>query len=819
MFSYQEFLDSIDRKAYHEGEWQWEEDGYTCTRTYHYSPPGCHTSCGIIYYVKNGKVEFVEGDPLDPCANGKLCIRCLNRVEAINNPDRVKYPMKRDPQFRGDNSKWERISWDEAFDIAEAKIKEVWEKWGAHCILATNGTGRNIQWQMPFFYKGILKTPNVSTIGFTGFACYLPRTCGSGGMGDIPIVDASEGHELRYADPTWERPEVIAVWGNEPLAANADGYLGHWLAVCVQLGTKIISVDPRLTWWGVRAQYHLQLRPGTDAALACAWLHVIIEEQLYDYDFVSCWTTGFEIIQEKVKDCTPEWAAEICGVPAEDIAGSARLFANAKNAAIQWGLAMDQQLGCMSLNLACVDIMALTGNIDVPGGWILMQNAFKVAASHDNYDILQNPESTKMKATMHLVFGTPGEDFIPHASCDALIQLLETDEPYGFKLLWCQSGNPLSCSAMDAPRMYAAMNRIPYIIYIDPFMTPTATALADLFMPVSMSAERDSARAWWTPIRTMRKVASYYEAKSDEEIIVEMGRRLDPEHFPWKTDVELINAFLSPGTGFTQFATQGLENKHDLVDESDKFEWYGDLRGLQEHKGYAYDKFNGTYKKYEKGMLRPDGSPGFATASGRVELSPSCYTLWGLTPWPFHTEPAQSPISTPELYKEYPLVLSGGARSFEFFHSEDRQEPTMRELHPWPLAWVHPDDAKTYGIRDGQWIWVENDHGRFMQKAKITPAIRKNTVMCEHGWWFPERSAEDGLFGTFDSNLNNCTVMHETAEGGCGSSIKSMLCKIYPYKEGDELPGQVVLEHGGWNEIIPGEPRGKQVYVEPDRKA
>ncbi len=817
MIKYEDYLATIDREAYHEGESQWEEDGYTCTRTYHYSPPGCHTSCGVIYYVKDGKVEFIEGDPLDPNANGKLCMRCLNRVEAINNPDRVKYPMKRDPSKRGDPKAWERITWDEAFDIAEEKVREVWDNWGSHCILATNGTGRNIQWQMPFFYKGILKTPNVAHIGFTGYACYLPRTCGSGGMGDIPIVDASQAHEDRYLNPEWKNPEVLLVWGNEPLASNADGYLGHWLAMCVQMGTKIVSIDPRLTWWGARAEYHLQLRPGTDAALACAMLHIIIEEDLYDHDFVSCWTTGLDIIREKVKECTPEWAAGICGINADDIVGAARLFANAENAALQWGLAMDQQMSCMSLNLACVDLMAITGNIDIPGGWILMQNAFKVAASHDDYGMLQPEESRNMKATMHRVFNTPGEDFVHHASSDALLQCIETGEPFPIKLWWIQSSNELACAAMDAPRLYEALNKTPYVIYADPFMTPTAVALADLFLPVAMSAERDSARAWWTPIRTMRKVASYYEAKTDEEIIVEMGKRLDPEHCPFETNIDFINAFLSPGTGFTQFATKGLENKHDLQSDEDVLEHYGDLRALQEDKGYAYDKFNATYKKYEKGMLRPDGQPGFATASGRIELSPSCYTLWGLTPWPFHTEPSQSPISTPDVAEEYPLVLSCGGRSFEFFHSEDRQEPTMREFHKWPLLTIHPDTAEKHGIHDGEWVWVENDHGRFRQVARISPTIRPDTVHAEHAWWYPEQEAED-LFGTFDSNVNNCTVAHETCEGGVGSSIKCMLCKIYPYQEGDEMPGQVVKEHGGWNEVIPGVARGPQTYAEADRE-
>ncbi|NTU89883.1 MAG: dehydrogenase, partial [Actinobacteria bacterium] len=213
-----------------------------------------------------------------------------------------------------------------------------------------------------------------------------------------------------------------------------------------------------------------------------------------------------------------------------------------------------------------------------------------------------------------------------------------------------------------------------------------------------------------------------------------------------------------------------------------------------------------TYKKYEKGILRADGSIGFGTPTGRIELCPLAYQAWGLTTTPFHTEPIESPISTPELMEEYPLILTCGGRSFEFFHSEHRQLPTMRELHPLPLLTINPATAKQYGIEDGSWVWVENDRGRFKQIANIRPTVNEQTVHAEHGWWFPEQEpAEPRLFGTFDSNPNNCTRAFETGQGGVGSSIKAMICKIYPYKEGDMLPGEQVCEHGGWNTIIPGQ--------------
>ena len=159
MADYQEFLDGIDRKAYHEGEWQWEEDGYTVTRTYHYSPPGCHTSCGILIYTKDGRVERVEGDPLDPCTNGKLCIKCLTLDESVNHPDRVKYPLRRAGE-RGEN-KWERITWDEAYDEIEARVKDLWETDGGNAIICVHGTGRNINWQLPFFGLAALITSTI----------------------------------------------------------------------------------------------------------------------------------------------------------------------------------------------------------------------------------------------------------------------------------------------------------------------------------------------------------------------------------------------------------------------------------------------------------------------------------------------------------------------------------------------------------------------------------------------------------------------------------------------------------------------------------
>lgn len=812
---YQEWLDSIDRKAYHEGEFQWEEDGYTVTRTYQYSPPGCHDSCGILLYVKDGKLERVEGDPLSPYNDGKLCMRCLDLPEAVNSPQRVKYPMKRAGE-RGEN-KWERISWDEAYDIIERHVREIWETDGGPSIFVFHGTGRNINWQVPYFAKVAFKTPNIGTFGFTGFSCYLPRVCGSmGPLGDYPIADSSVTHPDRYANSEWEVPEVIVVWGNEPLKSNGDGYLGHWLVQCVQMGSKIISIDPRLTWWGARAEYFLQIRPGTDTALASAFLQVIISEELYDKEFVDCWCCGLDTLWEGIKDKTPEWAAEICDLDADDIRGAARMYANAKNAAIQWGLAFDQQLSVMSLNLAVCDLMAICGNIDIPGGNILVRNAFNINSGYSSGEDQLPPEWAAKKLSQKNVFGV-GSDFISLSDSDAMLYAMETDEPLPVKMIWCQSSNTIACPAQDSPRMYKALNRVPFIVNADPFITPFSVAFADILLPVAMSPERNSARTWWTPARTMFKVCDYYEAKSDEEIIVDVTKRLNPELFKdIDTDIDLVNWYIGMRTGSYIMSDEGGAGGQHITseEETNANAAYLDVDGnyfdedfdsLSKKGGCCYDSWNATYKKYEKGLLRPDGSVGFATPSGRIELAPSTFRAWKLSTVPVHVEPSEGPISTPELMDEYPLILTCGGRSWEWFHSEHRQLPTMREFHEDPLVTINPKTAEKYGIEDGEWVWIENDRGRCRQRAKLSNEVNEKTVHAEHGWWFPEQEAsEPSLYGVFNSNVNNLTRDFMTGEGGIGSSIKAMICKIYPYKDGDEMPNDRVINKGGWNTIVPG---------------
>ena len=756
-------------------EWQYQDGEYTVIRTSQWSGPGCHNSCGVLLYMKDGKVERVEGDPKNPYNNGRLCMRCLTQSEAIYHPERLKWPLKRVGE-RGEN-KWERISWDEAYDIIEEKVKTIWEEHGPESIVAMEGTGRNVIWQVPYLCHAGFKSPNFCLSFLSGSACYLPRSAaGSVQLGEQKILDASQMHPLRYNREEYTRPDVILIWGNNPIRCNADGFFGHWIVDLMKLGSKLIVVDPSLTWLASKADIWLRVRPGTDSALCMAFCNVIIEEDLYDHEFVEKWCYGFDKFREGVAEIPPEVASEICWVPAEKIRKAARMYATAPRAGIQWGLAIDQQPSGIAAAQGITSLSAITGNLDKPGGDFIPRWAYAISGqyTHGLEEIDAAVWEKRLGANLSALY-TFGSAV---AQEDSVLHAIETGAPYPIDMLWIQAANPIACMGAEAGRVYNAMKKVPFITVVDLFMTPTAAAFADLVLPAAMSCERNSIRAWWQPLRSISKVHEYYECKSDEQIVIDVGKRLNPEVFDrYEQDIDYLNFTLRENGVYP-----------------------GTFEDLQESV-FDYWDWDFEYEKYEKGMLRYDGLPGFPTPTGLFELSCCIFESFDYDSVPYHVEPRESPISSPELFEKYPLIMTTGQRSWEFFHSEHRQLPTAREFHPYPCVDIHPDAAKKYGIEEGRWIWIENQRGRFKQIAKFNPTLDPRVIRAEHGWWYPELSGEAPiLYGVFDSNPNNCTAQFHNGPTGYSAPYKCTLAKVYPVKDdGSEiLPTKQITELGGF---------------------
>ena len=753
--------------------WRFEEDGLIVTRGCAWSPPGCHpVGCGIKTYVNsNGELVRIEGDENHPVTGGRLCVRCLTMCDYVYNPDRVLYPMKRAREDRGKN-KWERITWDEAFDTIAEKVAYYKENYGAESILMQGGTGREGGPMLPAYAQAALGTPNASQ-PLSGYSCYIPRVAGTTYVTGVayPEMDYAGGLPGRYDDPAFKLPELIVFWGKDPLPTNGDGLFGHAAIDMMRRGSKLMSIDPRVNWVATRADWHLRLRPGTDAALGMAMLNVIIEEDLYDHDFVDKWCYGFEQLAERVKEMPAEKAAEICDLDANQIREAARVYAAAKPAQIAWGLAIDMKSNGMQAGHCILALEAITGNLDVPGGQLVgdVNDGLELGFGWKELGPELQEKILGLKRYPAMV------SFVLNAHCDMVLDALETSEPYAFKMAGFEDCNGLAGTDCAQPqRWHDAYQNLEWCFGIDVWLTPTIQATCELFLPLSSTVEHDSvvySHYGASPITmgAVNKSITVGEGKGDAEIMYEIGRRCMPINFGrFANFYEFLEYYrLNGKTTFEELREEVVHQKTETL----------------------------SYRKYETGKLRPDGMPGFNTPTGRVELYSTMFRQFGVDPLPYYEEPQLSPVSTPEKMEEYPFVLTTGARTYCYFHSEGKQIPYLREINPDPLIEINPQDALELGIADGQWVRVSNPFGSCVLKAKVTQTVYPGLVMAQHGFWFPEEDGEEPhLYDVWRSNINLLMPHFYVGELGFGAPYKCLICKVEPIEESHDTDMQAI-----WN--------------------
>lgn len=759
--------------------WRYEEGDLTVTRTSVWSPPGCHpVGCGLKLYVdKEGTLVKVEGDENQPITGGRLCVRCITLRDYVYNPSRILHPMKRDPKHRGKADKWEQISWDEAFEIMVTEVNKVKEKYGPESIVLFTGTGREGGTMKPLG-AAVFGTPNY-TYTQSGYACYAPRLAGTSYVmgAPYPEIDYAAAFKDRFDSESYALSECIVLWGKDPLPSNGDGLFGHALIDMMKRGTRLITVDPRTTWLSTKADYALKLRPGTDTALAMALLHVIISEELYDRDFIEYWTYGFEELKERVATMPPEKAAEICGLAVEDIYGAARMYANATPAGIAWGLAIDQNPNGSQLGHCILDLMAVTGNIDVPGGQII--GGASSGQQETGFGWAAMPPETAAKMIGLKEFPAYCNAILD-AHADMVLDALETEQPYPLRFGYFSGNNLIAATCAAQPKRWhdAIIKSLDYCAALECFMTPSTQACCDLVLPLAATPEREGTvsnhyGATPTYMGITNKAIDYGEGMSDTEFCYELGKRLRPDIWTKYEDVYgYINALRFGGKKTFDEARQEVNIQRECE-----------------------------YRKFETGECRQDGKLGFNTPTGRFEFYSTLFESFGDDPLPYYEEPPYSPLRTPELLDEYPFVLTTGARVYAFFHSENRQIPFCRELNPDPLVEINPNTAKKLGIADGQWVRVYNQFGACKMKAKLTIAVNEKTIMAQHGWWFPEESGDksnpEGVYSVWRSNINELVPHFHVGKMGWGAPFKCLLCNIEPLNENYDTNMDLIWEKFG----------------------
>jgi anaerobic selenocysteine-containing dehydrogenase len=691
----------------------------------------CHGGCGVLLHVEDGHLVKVEGDPDSPLNHGRLCPIGTVTRDLVYHPDRLKHPMRRNgPRGAG---RWERISWDEALEEIASRLLAIRAEYGPEAIALGTGTGRHhIRWVSRFGHA--LGTPNWCEPGFA--QCFHPRvnTCLLT-FGDFPVCD--------YTGTT--PPACILFWGHNPLNSGPDGETRFNVREALDHGPAIIVVDPRETELARRADIWLQVRPGTDDALALAFLNVIIEEGLYDAPFVARWTHGFDALAAHVRSCTPAWAEPITWAKAEAIRAAARLFARTRPGMLEWGCAIEHTPKCIQTVRAISMVPVLTGNIDVPGGWVFgMHGLGRFPSLIEN--LTPEANARRLGADRFKLLCGEGAD-LPAAHIPTLLRAMREGKPYPVRAFLVFGNNTLTTYA-NTTDVYESLMRLGFMVCADLFMTPTAE-LADIVLPAAAWPELDQLAGLPTiaanVVLAQQKAVQIGECRSDEEIFVALARRMG---------LRLC----------TEAVEQVLEAQLAAGDVGMTFD---------ELKRVGFVKVPFRYRKFEDG--------GFRTPTGRIELYSTRLEQLGYAPLPSYQEPPESPISRPDVAADYPLVLTTGARIPFYFNSEHRQLGRLRKAYPHPLAEIHPLTARQYGIEDGDWMWIETRRGRMKQRAKVTHGIDPRVIAAQHGWWFPEEPGPD--YGVWTSNVNLLTDNQPPYDPAMGTyQLRALLCRVAPVR-------------------------------------
>jgi len=682
----------------------------------------CNAGCGVLVYLENDNPVKVEGNPEHPINRGAICIKGKASIEILNHPDRLKYPLKRAGE-RGEG-KWQRINWDEALDTIASELNRIKNKYGAESVTFIRGAAKGYQDSYLSRFAFAFGSPNVSSMAPI---CHVPRNHASVfTYGYLAIPD--------YEYP----PELIVIWGvNAAESAIGDARRTN---EALDRGAKLLVIDPLGTGYAKKADIWVKPRPTSDLALALGMINVIVNEGLYDRDFVDNWTVGFDKLQAHVQNYSPEKVAEITWVPADTIRKIARFYATTKPACIAWGNGIDNNINNFQSARAISILRAITGNIGKPGGDIEWTPAGVLPKNSPDLRLDAALSSDQRSKWLNVNTGMLKNFF--YALPQSIVKATLESDPYPVRAAFIQGGSLLH-TYTNALNTYEALKSLDFLVVTDFFMIPTAE-LADIVLPVGTFLEIDHIHpSECLPAASIiQKVAQVGECWSDCKIYIELARRIGLGEYFWENDEQVLDYLLKP---------RGLS--------------------FEEFRNIAFFCGDKQYRSYEKN--------GFKTPSGKAELYCSKLEEWGFDPLPVYREHPESPQGNSNMAQEYPLVFTNRKRA-AFQHSGGRQITELRNTSPEPLVHINPETAKKFGINEGDSVYIETKRGRIKQKASLAPDIDGRVVIADYGWWFPEKSALEDLHGWAEANINILTDDGDPCAREMGSAtMRGIVCKVY----------------------------------------
>ena len=675
----------------------------------------CTMTCPMKIHVSDGKV--VKVDAVDPKVTH--CPRWKAQIDFIYHPDRLQYPLKRAGK-RGSGS-WQRISWDESLDAVADGLQSVKDKYGPESVVFWIAYTKEPR---PYFHRltHAFGSPNYCTESSNCFS------------GTWIAANLTYGAEYSYMAGTGSGidPETKCklIWGAAVISSPPAWQVN---LEAREKGVKLIVVDPRRTQIATKADIHLQLRPGTDGALALGMMNVIIGENLYDKDFIDKWTVGFDDLKKLAKEYTLERVEKITGVPAAKIREAALLYARNKPAKLHMSSnSTTHHTNGVQNHRAVILLAALTGNIGISGG-----NTLGPLSNAKTNDITLHDRAAKMPPGVGSTRFPIWTKRYKEMQSNAIADQIESGQPYPIKALF-SSGLDIQFFA-NSRRMVEDLNKLDFITVTEYFHTP-GTQAADIVLPVASWLERHILLTdYFGYVKLIQPaVMPPGECRTEWDIYAGLAKRL----------------------GFGDLFWNGsFEKCVDYILEPMKIT-FNDLK--LHPAGIKLTLQPRPEKHYEK--------TGFQTASGKVEITSSVLAEHGLDPLPVYKEPPESPLSQPELAKKYPMVMTSGARVMAYTHSQFRNIPRLRKMMPDPLVDINPADAAQRDIKTGDTVTVSSPRGSIKMKANVTDTILTGIVSLPHHW-------------PGEANVNE--LVDDTTLDPISGFIpcKSQLCQVARYRK------------------------------------
>jgi anaerobic selenocysteine-containing dehydrogenase len=666
----------------------------------------CPGGCGVNIELVDGKIEKIS--PIKDHPIGVVCVRGLHAKEIVYSNDRLKFPLRRIGE-RGEG-RFERTTWDDALDRIAHGFQKIKKEYGAEAVMSYFGRG-SFDNNLPDLF-GARGMPCQGVSGFlfpfgspNGTGCSSVCYVSYGIFASLSTIGAEM--ESTFAD--FDNADLIVLWGANPPTDSPPNRVKKILDA-KKRGARVIAIDHMRSDSAKMADQWVGVRSGTDGALALSMMDVIINERLYDEDFVRNWTKGFEELRQYVQQFPPEKGETITRVPKAAISAMAREIAGAKGASLVMYTGLEYTNSGVQNIRSVLSLWTITGNLDVPGGLVFRPRS-PVRFPRVG---LEPPKGVKpIGADKHPLFC----DVLKAAQFMEAPRAILKGDPYPIKALLVLGASMLT-SLPNPELLKECFRKLDFMVVFDRFMTADAM-YADIILPATTNFENLGYQKYPGGYCQLRPkvIEPIGEARSSFQFLSQLAEKLGYGHLFPATEEERI-----------RFAFKDTPVS---------------LENLKAHpEGVRYDAGCMEYGKHEKGLLRSDGKAGFNTASGKVELVSSMLQKYGYDGLPVYVEPTEGPLGSPELYKKYPLVLNTGARLQSAFRSQHLNIPGLLKLQPKPHVLMHPVDAKARGLSDGDKVWVESPRGKVGVWARVTDDVMTGQVELNVGGGSPIQAEE-----------------------------------------------------------------------------